>query len=249
VQSASFRFYAELNDFVPAEKRQQNICRPFVTSSSVKDMIESLGVPHTEVDLILANGQSVDFFYGVQNGDRISVYPMFESFDISTLLRVRTSPLRVSRFVLDSHLGRLATYLRMLGFHALYRNDYQDAELARIEHTDKRILLTRDRALLMRRAIDRGYFVRGTNPRLQLLEVVRRFDLAGSATPFARCLNCNGLLQPVDKESIEHRLAPRTKTHFQEFQICPSCNRIYWKGSHYQRMVRFLDWLKEQDAA
>ena len=236
-----FRFYAELNDFLPLIKRQRTFAHCFLTTATVKDMIESQGVPHTEVDLILANGRSVDFSYPVQAGDRISVYPVFESIDISPLVRVRPEPLREPCFVLDIHLGRLARYLRMLGFDTLYRNDYQDEELARVSSTEKRILLTRDRGLLKRSLVTHGYCIRETNPRRQVIEVVRRFDLTGSIVPFRRCIHCNGLLQVVDKEAISEHLLPHTRQTFHEFRRCQSCRRIYWRGSHYQRMQHFIE--------
>ena len=238
--SAQFRFYAELNDFLPQDKRQRTFVHRFGLSPSVKDMIEALGVPHTEVDLILVNGRSVDFSYQVRNGDQISVYPVFESIDISPLVRVRPQPLRESRFVLDVHLGRLATYLRMLGFDTLYRNDYTDAELARTSGSEGRILLSRDRGLLKRSLVTHGYCLRATDPRQQLIEVLRRFDLAGSIEPFRRCLRCNGLLQPVEKAAIAERLQPKIRQHYDVFRCCCSCDRIYWPGSHYERMQRFI---------
>lgn len=145
-------------------------------------MIESLGIPHTEVDLILVNDESVDFSHAVQDGDRVSVYPVFEAFDISPIVRVRPQPLRESRFVLDVHLGRLASYLRILGFDTLYRNDYDDEELAGFSRNDGRILLTRDRGILKRSEVTHGYWVRENRPREQVVGVVRRFDLAGQFT-------------------------------------------------------------------
>ena len=241
MKRAYFRFYAELNDFLPPWRRMVPFACSFETSGSVKDMIEALGVPHTEVDLILANGSSVDFSYAVQNGDYISIYPVFESIDIKPLLRVRPEPLREIRFVLDTHLGRLAGYLRMMGFDTLYRNDYQDEELVRISTNARRLLLTRDRGLLKRRAVTRGYFVRATEPRQQLAEVLRRFDLYRSIVPFARCLRCNGSLQAAEKQLIQDRLPPKTKQYFDEFRVCEACDRIYWKGSHYQRMQRLIE--------
>lgn len=237
---ASFRFYAELNDFLPVNQRQQPITFSFELSASVKDMIEALGVPHTEIDLILVNGVSVDFSYLVQGGDQISVYPVFEAIDISSLARLRPEPLRETRFVLDVHLGRLAVYLRMLGFDTLYRNDYADEELARISSTEGRILLTRDRGLLKRNMVTHGYCIRTTNPRQQLVDVLHRFDLFGSLTPFSRCLHCNGLLQAVDKATISDRLPPKTRQYYDEFRCCQNCNRIYWPGSHFQRMQQFI---------
>jgi uncharacterized protein with PIN domain len=239
--TASFRFYAELNDFLPAQQRQKDVTQSFELSASVKDMIEALGVPHTEVDLILVNGVSVDFSYQVQDGDQISVYPVFETIDINPLVRVRPRPLREPRFVLDVHLGRLAIYLRMLGFDTLYRNDYGDEELAHISSREGRILLTRDRGLLKRSVVTHGYCIRTTDSRQQLVEVLRRFDLFGSLTPFSRCLHCNGLLQAVDKATISDRLSPKTKQYYDEFRRCQNCERIYWPGSHFQRMQQFIE--------
>jgi hypothetical protein len=185
MKQADVRSYAELNDFVPPERRDRARPYAFEVGGSVKDMIEALGVPHTEVDFILVNGESEDFSYRVRNGDRISVYPVFEAIDISPLVRLRPQPLREPRFVADTHLGRLAAYLRMLGFDTVYRDDAQDEELAQITTNERRILLTRDRGLLKRSVVTRGYCVRATNPREQLAEV-RRFDLSGSMAAFQR---------------------------------------------------------------
>jgi uncharacterized protein with PIN domain len=245
VKRAFIRFYAELNDFLPPNKVA--FAHSFEGRVSIKDMIEALGVPHTEVDLILVNGESVDFSYLVQDGDRVSVYPVFESIDITPLTRVRPRPLREPRFILDTHLGRLAAYLRMLGFDALYRNDYSDEELAQVSSQEGRILLTRDRGLLKRGAVTHGYCVRETDPRRRLVEVLRRFDLFEMVTPFRRCMRCNGLLQPVAKEAISDRLPPKTRQYYDEFQVCQGCDRIYWKGSHYQRMQQFIKSVLEQN--
>jgi uncharacterized protein with PIN domain len=244
---AFFRFYAELNDFLPAPRKQTAFAHIFAGRVSVKDMIESLGVPHTEVDLILVDGRSVDFSYLVRDDDRISVYPVFESIDIAPLVRVRPQPLREPRFVLDTHLGQLATYLRMLGFDTLYQNDQPDEELAHLSSQEGRILLTRDRGLLKRSIVTHGYCVRETNPRHQLVEVLRRFDLFDAATPFRRCMRCNGLLQPVSKAAICDRLPPRTRQYYDEFRLCQGCDQIYWKGSHYRRMQQFIKSVLEQD--
>ena len=241
MNQAAIRFYAELNDFLPEEQKHQPITYTFGVSGSVKDVIEALGVPHTEVDLILANGQSVDFSYRLQNGDKISVYPVFESIDISPLERLRPAPLREVRFVLDTHLGKLAAYLRMLGLDTAYDRDYTDENLARLSLDEKRILLTRDRGLLKRNLIIRGYFLRATNPREQLIEVLQRFDLFHLISPFERCMHCNTLLRSVAKETIADRLLPETRQHYEEFRTCPKCDRIYWKGSHYQRMQRLIE--------
>jgi uncharacterized protein with PIN domain/sulfur carrier protein ThiS len=241
-----FRFYAELGDFLPAARRQVAFAHSFEGRVSIKHLIEALGIPHPEVDLVLVNGRSVDFSYLVQDGDRISVYPVFESIDITPLVRVRPQPLREPRFVLDTHLGQLAAYLRMLGFDTLYRNDYADRELARVSSAEGRILLTRDRALLKRAVVTHGYCVRETDPRKRLVEVLRRFDLFGAITPFRRCIRCNGLLQPVSKQAISHRLPPKTRQYYDEFRVCEGCEQIYWKGSHYRRMQEFVARVLEQ---
>ena len=240
IKRAWFRFYAELNDFLPPERRMVACEHRFIAAAPVKDMIESLGVPHTEIDLILANGQSVDFTYVAQAGDRISVYPVFEALDIAPLVRLRPQPLREPRFVLDTHLGRLAGYLRMAGFDVLYRNDYGDEELARVSRDERRILLTRDVGLLKRGMVTHGYFVRETAVRRQFAEVMRRFDLFRSVRPFTRCLRCNTVLEKADKTEVAGRLPPRAAELFNEFRQCPACGRVYWKGGHYRRMSEFL---------
>jgi hypothetical protein len=240
-EAISFRFYAELNDFLPPARRGVTFQHTFDLPSSVKDLIESAGVPHTEVDLILANGESVDFDYRVRDGDRISVYPVFETLDITPVLRVRPQPLRQTRFVLDTHLGRLAAYLRLMGFDTLYRNDASDEELADISQGERRILLTRDRGLLKRSRVTHGYCVRAADPQQQLLEVFGRFDLHGAARPFTRCLRCNGLLLPVPKEAVGHRVSPLAAERYDQYAQCESCGQIYWPGSHHRRMQQLVD--------
>jgi len=202
-------------------------------------MIEALGVPHTEIDLILVNGESVDFLYSVKDTDYISIYPPFESLDISPLSKVRPHPLGQFCFILDTHLGKLSAYLRLLGFDTLYRNNYKDEELADLSR-EGRILLTRDVGLLKRSIVTHGYWLRETNLRKQLIELFNRFDLLSAIAPFQRCIKCNGLLKPIQKEAINDRLLPKTKNYYNEFHICPSCNQIYWKGSHYERMQQFI---------
>lgn len=244
---AQFRFYEELNDFLPPQRRKVDFTHAFNGRNAIKDIIEAIGVPHTEIDLILVNGQSVDFSYIIQDGDRVSVYPMFESLDITPLVRLRPRPLRISRFILDVHLGKLARYLRLLGFDTLYRNDYDDSELAQMATAKRRILLTRDRSLLKRRIITHGYYIRETCPQRQLQEVLERFDLYRSVQSFQRCIRCNGLLTSVPKEQVSARLQMDTQRYFDQFWICGDCEQVYWKGSHYTRMRdRVEDWLKRE---
>ena len=244
--TATFRFYEELNDFLPPPRRKRDIAVEFETRNSIKDMIESLGVPHTEIDLILVNQEPVDFSYIVADQDRVSVYPMFESLDISPLVRLRPAPLRRIRFVLDTHLGKLAKYLRMLGFDTLYSNSYSDDTLAEISCSGEgRILLTRDIGLLKRKQISHGYYVREIKPRLQAREILRRFDLQRQINPFRRCVHCNSEIAPVAKKDIAGKVPAGVLRDFNEFVKCNKCRRIYWKGSHYDRMVNFIKILTE----
>ena len=234
------RFYAELNDYLPAGEGYKVSPSLIADHRTVGEIVQDCGVPLDEVDLILVNGESVDFSYEVVDCDSISVYPVFESFDVSGVTRVRSKPLRQSRFVLDVHLGKLAYYLRMLGFDALYKNDYRDDELLRISKVERRILLSKDRALLSNPEIVRGYHVRAKHPPEQLTEILRRFDLFKSVSPFQRCIRCNDLLEPVPKEIVLNQLPPAVAQTFNEFQRCPVCARVYWKGSHYFRMEKFI---------
>ncbi len=243
---SSVRFYAELNDFLPPARRAREI--PCETDrTSVKDLIERFGVPHTEVDLVLVNGEPVDFGYLVRDGDRVSVYPVFESIDIAGVSKVRPEPLRELTFVVDCHLGKLARYLRMLGFDTRYENDWDDEELARISAVEGRVLLTRDRGLLKRSGVERGYCVRSDDLEAQLAELMRRFDLARIVQPFRRCPRCNGLLGQVDKAAILHRLEPLTREHYDEFRECADCGQIYWQGTHYEQLAALLGRVMEED--
>jgi len=211
---------------------------------SVKDIIEGLGVPHTEVDLILLNGVSVGFDQSVADGDRMSVYPVFESLDIGAVSAVRARPLRVVRFAADVHLGRLAGYLRLAGFDTLYRNDWEDDQLATVAPREHRMLLTRDRRLLMRRVVTHGYLVRSERPREQLAEVFERFDLWSSLRPFTRCSVCNGAVGAVPKAEVATGLPPRTAAHYDEFWRCDGCGRVYWCGSHYRSLLHLFSGLQ-----
>jgi len=237
---ATLRFYAELNDHLPPAQRYRAIERAFLVATTVKDLIESCGVPHTEVDLVTINGESADFAQLVHDGDRVAVYPVFESLDITPELRVRERPLREPRFVLDVHLGRLARYLRMLGFDAVYDDRAADPELVRTSVEQKRILLTRDRGVLKHSAVTHGYWVRETESRRQIAEVVARFDLTRATRPFTRCMACNAVLEEAGEEVRQH-VPARVAASQREFRRCPGCGRIYWPGSHYERMRQWIE--------
>ena len=244
MSSATFQFHAELNDFLPNGRRAAAFEYRFEGSPSAKDAIEAIGVPHTEVDVILVQGRAAGFAYLLQPGDRVEVYPPGAADKAEPGAHLQPLPSLEATFVLDAHLGKLAAYLRMLGFDTLYRNDYDDPTLARISAEEQRILLTCDRRLLMHKRITHGYFVRERQPHKQLLEILSRFDLFNACQPFTRCMHCNGLLQPVAKDVILDRLLPRTRIYYDEFWQCADCGKIYWKGSHYQRMQQMIEALK-----
>ena len=239
---AYFRFYGSLNDFLPTSRKQQSFRYLVRGNPAIKDTIEALGVPHPEVELILANGRAVDFAYYLQNGDRFSVYPQFTSLPLGSLQILR-SPLQSTRFVLDVHLGKLASYLRLLGFDAWYRYDCDDAELADISNSQQRILLTRDRGLLKRSIVTYGYWVRAITPMEQSREVLQRFALWAKIQPFKRCLRCNGDLVPVKLDEVSARLPTKTRQYYDEFFLCQKCQQIYWKGSHYSKLQQLVEQL------
>ncbi len=234
------RFYEELNDFLPEEKRKTRFVHNYIDRTSVKDLIESLGVPHTEVDLILVNGKSVGFDYLINDGDYISVYPVFESLDISDVQHLRPKPLRTPKFIADVHLGRLARYMRMTGLDVLYDNSYDDEQIVKISLKERRAILTKDRGILKRSEVTHGYFVRSTKVKEQLKEVIKRFDLKNEIKEFTRCIECNTKLKRINKSKIINELPPKVAEWHNEFYRCPGCDKIYWKGSHYKRMLSVI---------
>ena len=239
--TAHLRFYAELNDFLPAAVRQQEFERPFDGRPAVKDLIESTGVPHTEVDVILVNGVSVGFEHPVEDGDSIAVYPVFEAIDVLPVQRLRPAPLRETRFVLDGHLGKLARALRLLGFDSEYERNVSDAALIERALSGRRIILTRDRELLKTKRVTHGYWIRSADPAHQIVEVLDRFDLRGSARPFTRCTVCNGPLVVVGLEDVAAEVPPRVGEQPRDYTRCTACGKVYWKGTHVTRLEAFVN--------
>ena len=229
------RFYGDLADLAG----EAHVTAPIGEPRSVKDVIESVGVPHPEVALILVDDQPVDFDHLVVGGERVAAYPPFHELALSSTVTVLPDPI-CPRFVLDVHLGTLTRRLRLLGFDCWYRNDTEDAELARIAVDEQRILLTRDRQLLMRRVITHGYGPRSPDPDTQALEVIRRYDLADRIDPFSRCVHCNGEIVRVAKAEVLDELPPRTREAFDDFARCRGCDQVYWPGSHLEAVDSFL---------
>ena len=233
MSTASFMFFGRLKDFLPRDLKEQVISLQFRGRQSVKHLAESLGVPHPEIGRVQVNGRKETLNVITQDHDHVEIHPIPDGY--------AGEP----RFVLDNHLGRLTAYLRMLGFDCLYWNDAEDAQLAESAKQEGRILLTRDRRLLMRKSVTDGYCLRSLNSFEQLTEILRRFDLGRRVLPFHRCLRCNHLLEPISKDKVVDQLEPLTKKYFDEFHICPACGQIYWKGSHFEKMQKLVDQIAE----
>jgi uncharacterized protein with PIN domain len=231
-------FHRDLDFFLGSKARGKIIERSLAEKTSVKDVIESCGVPHSEVDLILVNGRPVDFRHVFKNEEDVDVYPVQSS---STLFREnRLQVSSVSRFVADGHLGSLSRNLRLLGLDVTYDRHAQDRQLLDIMTSDNRALLTRDRHLLMHAVVQNGYYLRSQNADEQTVEVVRRFDLFSSIAPFTRCLRCNASLQRIGKTEIVEKLEPLTKIYYEHFRRCTGCGQIYWPGSHFSKLQKRL---------
>jgi uncharacterized protein with PIN domain len=219
------------------------VSRPINGHPAAKDVIEASGVPHPEVAALLVNGRPVDLASRLSDGDEVDVLPWADAARLG--LPPATPPVPddagAPRFVVDGHLGRLAAYLRMLGFDTWYRSDAADDELAAVAASEARIVLTRDRGLLKRSAVRRGAFVRADRPVEQLVETARRFGLLERATPFGRCIRCNGRLGEVSRAEVLDRLEPLTRRHYRDFRRCDGCGAVYWRGSHHARMSRLIE--------
>jgi uncharacterized protein with PIN domain len=237
VRSAEFRFYEELNDYLPAERRKVSFNQSFHGTPSIKDTIQAIGVPHGAIDLILVNGLSVDFTCRLTGGERVAVYPVFERLDISPAIKLRAEPLRCTRFILDVHLGKLASYLRMLGFDSAYSQDRNDDEIIRLAREQGRIILTRDLGILKQKSVSHGHWIRHHQPLDQMKEVLDALDLYRKLRPFTRCMECNEVISAVSKDEIRDLAAPEIFDRFDEFWQCGGCRKIYWQGSHYKRML------------
>lgn len=238
--SATFRFYAELNDFLPPERRQRAFMARLARAATTKHMIEACGVPHTEVAFIFVNGEPADFSRLLHDGDRVAVYPAFSRLDFTPLVPLNAPPPGKPRFIADCHLGGLARMLRIAGFDTAFRNDYDDHEIAALATRENRIVLTRDRELLKLRAIHLGAYVHTLKAEAQFAEIVRRFDLLPYFAPFSRCLICNDPLVEIDKAAVIDQLPPSVRERQQQFRRCPACERLYWPGSHWERMRAML---------
>ena len=235
------RFYEELNDFLPKPRQKTDFTVDFRPKRSIKDLIEALGVPHTEIDLILINGKSLDFSYQVQDGDRVSVYPVFESLNIKDVTRLRKIPLRQTTFIADVNLGDLVKCLRIIGYDVSFSPKFTPREIIAISKNEKRIILTKSRKLLKFKDVTHGIFIRPGTTREKIKRLIEFLDIKEMVKPFSRCLRCNTLLKPIAKEKILERIPPKTRDFCQDYSVCETCDKIYWKGTHYIKMKKVVE--------
>ena len=239
--TATFRCFGGLQKLLVRRYREMPVEYRFRGHPGVKDAIEALGVPHTEVEAILANGRSVGFDHQLQPGDAIDVYPVFAPVPAQLLRPLSPQPPDPAAFILDVHLGKLARRMRLLGFDCLYDNHYGDAEIIRLASDRERIILTRDRGLLKHRQVRHGYLVRSDFVAVQVREVLARYRLSALVRLWRRCMTCNGLLEQVEKSAVEHCLEPKTRLYYHNFHRCTVCGRLYWPGSHYAGIQCWLE--------
>ena len=230
-KSSYFIFHGSLNDFLSFSEQGEDIKYAFFGSPTIKDAIEAQGIPHTEIGLMYINGTQVAFDYKLQADDHAEVFPIHNPFAEHTHFQ----------FVIDSHLGKLAMDLRVLGFDSLYEKNYTQEKIAHIAQHENRVVLTRNIGLLKNNRIRKGYWIRSQEPKIQVQEVINYFNLKDKILPFSRCRICNGLIKQVSKERVEDQLPKMTKAHFHEFYQCAECHKVYWKGSHYEKMVKFVE--------
>jgi uncharacterized protein with PIN domain/sulfur carrier protein ThiS len=228
--TARFRFYSPLSAFLPRERREAPFDYACARAATLKNAIEALGVPHTEAARIVVNGQPATLDRIVREGDAVEVHPW----------EVQPLP-EAWRFLADAHLGGLARFLRMLGYDTLHDNGYRDAEIRRLAWQERRVVLTRDRELLKCREIARGCYVHELKAQAQLREVAARFDLAAGARPFTLCLCCNLPLERVARASVAPLVPPQVRARHEQFHRCAGCGRVYWPGSHFERMRAALE--------
>jgi len=238
---ARFRFHGGLEELLVRRYRADLPSYCFRDNPGIKDAIETMGIPHTEVDVILANSLSVHFSYPLQNNDVIDVYPVFSDVPVAKPLKLTPCPPDPVSFVLDVHLGKLARRMRLLGFDVCYRNDLDDAEIMEIADREGRVILTRDLGILKHRKVVHGYLVRSDQIDCQLREVLKRYELYGQIHLWTRCMVCNGLMERVEKAEVLDRLEPKTRLYYEDFHRCSSCDQLYWQGSHFFKIAAWLN--------
>lgn len=229
---AVLSFDAALDRFLAPVRRGGPVTVEIDRARSAKDAIESLGVPHTEVGGLAIDGRAAPLEALLRGGEQVAVAACAEEADPAP---------EAPRFVADAHLGKLARHLRLAGFDCLWSKDWDDDALVDAAVAQDRVVLTRDKGVLRRRAVTHGRFVRAIESEAQLAEVVRAFGLRGQLRPFSRCRECNVPLEDVSKSEIEALLPEKVRALYTRFKRCPGCARVYWEGTHFERLRAVLE--------
>ncbi len=241
--NVALTFHGDLPFFLKSKKPR--VERQLSERTSVKDVIEACGVPHTEVDLILVNGEPVDFVRVIGSECKIDIHAV-ELHSVTFFPENRLQVLNARQFVADGHLGKLVRDLRLIGIDVAYDREAEDRQLVKLATEQNRALLTRDRRLLMHAALTHGYYLRSQHPLEQTIEVLLRFDLRSVLVPFSRCLRCNAPLKPVAKADVFDRLEPLTKIYYQQFRDCRGCGQVYWSGSHFEKLRKRIQMIQSR---
>lgn len=240
-----FRFYGRLNDFLPGKRKNVWFAYTIKGNPAVKDTIEAIGVVHVEVDCFVIDGRAVDFSYQLKDGDQVRVYSFDVKPRLQTIKHLQAKLPTKPKFVLDSHLGKLARHLRLFGFDVVYKKDFPDHEIIKAASGQRRMVLTRDVGLLKQKAVRLGYWIRTTDPQAQVSEAFKRFNLFSKIKPFSVCLECNGRIVNIQKNKILNRLPAKTQHYYSRFHMCSKCKKIYWQGSHFEHLSHFISTIKK----
>jgi len=238
---ATLHFHGDLAALLTRGLVGPAVSCPVTRRASIKDVIEAMGPPHTEVGSIKVLGREVGFDHLPAPGEHIAVCPVSVPFDVRRATLLRPEPLPRLAFVVDANVARLGGLLRALGFDTAGSPDLDDAALADLASRQGRFALSRDQGLLKRRQVVFGRLVRGVAPHDQVVEVLKLLGLRPPFAAFTRCVRCNHPLEPVSKAAFWHRLLPLTRLYYDDFRRCTCCDRIYWPGSHLDRMRAWLD--------
>ncbi|WP_020680657.1 Mut7-C RNAse domain-containing protein [Marinobacterium rhizophilum] len=237
------RCHGRLNELLPPSQRWRVRTMHLKQEITLQQLLIPLHIPHPEVDLVMVNGAPARLDYCVRHGDQIHIYPDIGDIDDAAIVPLRVRPLPRARFILDVHLGRLARRLRLLGLDCWYRSQMDDRAIVRLARIQERVILTRDRGLLQRVEVSHGYYVRAIRPEAQLREVLARFEPGPWLRPLSRCMRCNGLIETMSGEEVQRLSRPDLEREFSVIYRCVGCHQLYWQGSHYEQLRKYVDQL------
>lgn len=222
---ATIHVHGELADHLPFGRGGRPLVTSFALPVGLRDLVQSTGIPHVEVGRVEVDGVAAWWDRSLDGDVAAEVWPRYP------LPHPDPDP----RFLLDVHLGKLARLLRLLGLDAVHRREAEDDDLAREAASSGRILLTRDRGLLMRGALSRGRWIRATDPEEQAAEVLAGFRLDTATRPFSRCMECNTPVTQAPPDTVDVPAGVRSR--HRAFRYCPGCGRVYWPGTHAERLA------------